>query len=103
MAALTEQESLEVVYSSLITVWNFAHPPSDPSFPQDRIVWSDILQLPPVTKTWLYYQTLVAAYVLDPIHYRPGMNQKKYFAHLDSTSDESVQQYATFLRNEIVI
>ncbi len=84
MRPVTDFEARQVIYASLSPVWAFRFTPALPKFLQEAIAWADILEIPPVTRSWLYNQTLVAAYFLDRdrFRYRPRMNRKVFFARL---------------------
>lgn len=97
MAMLSNEQAVTVVHDSLAALWDFGVPRQDPKFPDEEIRWPDLLALPPVTKTYLYYQTLVAAYLLDRQNHKPSMNQRKFFEHVDTTASEDVRTYAGFI------
>lgn len=94
---LTPAQLNKVVFDSLHALWNFGSKPGDPQWENEQIAWSDILDVPPVTPTYLYTHTLVATHLLDPAHYVPVMNQKVFVDHVKSTARETVAQYITFL------
>jgi hypothetical protein len=99
---LTEQEAERVVYDSLISVWTFKHKPGQSAFLEETIVWEDILALPPVNKTYLRTQMLVACLFLDPDNYKPAINTAVFNKHLD-TKKELVRTYRDFLRKWVSI
>ena len=111
---ITDSEARRVIYGSLSPAWVFRHTPSQPAFLRDAISWTDLLELPPVTRTWLYNQTLVAAFLLDRERFRPRMNRRVFFAHLAPAGAgagggasggrrETVAAYRDFLLRELII
>lgn len=102
---MTDFEAREVIYASLSPIWVFRFTPMSPRFLAEIIAWADILEIPPVTKTWLYSQTLVAAYLHDRRFHHPRLNRKVFFAHLAATGDggETVADYRDFLSRELIL
>lgn len=98
----TDEETQKIIHISLSPVFVFEHKPDDPRFLQEVIVWKDILEIPPVTKTFLRTNTLVAAMAVVP-NSEPTLPQKAYFKHLDETKQETVKSYRDFLKNRIVL
>ena len=104
----TDLEARRVIHASLAPVWVFRFSPEQSRFLDETIVWSDILGIPPVSRSWLYTQTLVAAYLLDGRSRRPRLNRKVFLAHLtpylegDVDSRETVADYRDFLQRELI-
>ncbi|HBL26843.1 MAG TPA: hypothetical protein DD490_08420 [Acidobacteria bacterium] len=98
----TDLEAQQILHGSLNTVHAFAHQPGDPAFLTEVIRWKDILEIPPVTKTFLHMNTLVTAEVLLRGS-QPTMNRKLFFRHLDATEQETVAQYRDFLQLRLVL
>ncbi len=110
---VTDSEARRVIHASLSAVWVFRHAPSQPAFLREAIVWSDVLEIPPVTRSWLYTQTLVAAYLLDRERLRPRLNRRVFFGHLALAAGvpaagipgrrETVEDYRDFLLRELIV
>ena len=107
LTPISHSQALRVIHASLSPVWVFRHPPGSPELLADPIVWADILAIPPVTRSWLYNQTLIAAFLLDRDRFRPRMNRRVFFAHLANGADrpgqETVAEYRDFLVGELIL
>lgn len=93
----TNEETQRIIHASVGAVFVFEHPPDDPRFLDEIISWKDILAIPPVTKTFLHTNTLVATMFVVPGS-QPFLNRKRYFRHLDETEEETVREYRDFLQ-----
>lgn len=98
----TDEETQKIIHKSLETVFIFKHKPDDPQFLKETIIWKDILEIPPVTKTFLRTNTLVATMSVVP-NSEPTLPQKVYFKHLDNTKEETVKAYRDFLKTRIIL
>lgn len=99
----TDQETQRIIHASLRTVFTFEHDSDDPDFLTETITWQDILRIPPVTKQFLYTNTLVATEFLFP-GAQSTMNEFLFFEHLDDpTLEETVQEYRDFLKFILVM
>ncbi len=109
LRAITDSEARRVIHASLSPVWVFRFNPGQPQFRDETIAWIDILEIPPITRSWLYTQTLVAAYLLDGRFRRPRLNRNVFFAHLATRLDgggdsrETVADYRDFLQRELIL
>ncbi|HEX5760060.1 MAG TPA: hypothetical protein VF121_12790 [Thermoanaerobaculia bacterium] len=98
----TNSETQKIIHKSLGIVFVFKNKPDDPAFLKEVILWKDILEIPPVTKTFLHTNTLVATMSVVPDS-RPTLARKVYFRHLDETQQETVKAYRDFLQPRIVL
>ncbi len=100
---IDDYEAREVIHASLSPVWVFPHTVSQPAFLEDAIVWADILEIPPVTRSWLHTQILLAAYLYDGRFHLPRLNRNVFFVHLAAAGDETVADYRDFLMSELIL
>ncbi|MEA2564056.1 MAG: hypothetical protein QOH06_5560 [Acidobacteriota bacterium] len=98
----TNEETQRIIHKSLENVFVFKNGPGAPGFLQEVIIWKDILELPPVNKTFLRTNTLVATMSVVP-NSDPTLPQKVYFKHLDDTEEETVKAYRDFLKTRITL
>lgn len=99
----TDEETQSIIHVSLSTLISFEHEPDEPEFLEEVIAWeADVLAIPPVTKTYLHTHTLVATINVIPGS-TPSLSRNLFFAHLDETADETVEQYRDFLRDLLLV
>jgi hypothetical protein len=98
----TDEETQRIIHISLSPVFVFKNKPDQLGFLQEVILWKDILGIPPVTKTFLHTNTLVATMSVIP-NSHPALGRKVFFKHLDDTQKETVKDYLDFLQPRIVI
>ena len=98
----TNEETQRIIRSSLLMVVPFEHQADDPGFLEEVVPWKDILEIPPVTKTFLHTHTLVTV-VFEIPHSSATMNRKLFFRHLDKTESETVEEYRDFLKDLVLV
>lgn len=98
----TDEEAQQIIHGSLNNIFAFEHEPDEPGFLEEVIRWDDILAIPPVNKTFLRTNLLVAAEVLLPGS-SPNIIRSIFFEHLDNTAQETVEEYREFLKIELIL
>ena len=98
----TNEETQEIIRRSLGVPVVFEHEPHDPRFLEEILRWTEILEMPRVTKTFLHTNTLVATMSVIPDSH-PTLGQKVFFKHLRETERETVREYRDFLQPRLVL